>query len=79
MDRDNLFNLDFGNNEAGEGGEVKPVKKPRKPIFKINADYLVDNESALKTLYKTLTNEERLKLKGENNEISDLRKVMNLY
>lgn len=65
--------------EKDKGEEEKKVKKPRKPLFKISPDYLIDNPNGLKALYKMFVVDNKLKFKGKGNEFSDFNKVMNLY
>lgn len=82
----NMFDFDDDGldkeNDINQMNDKDQKKKlPRKPMLKFNAEFLMENPYGLKKLYKSavIDKEKNLNLKGPGHEISDLRKVMNVY
>ncbi len=64
--------------ETEEEKKEEKKKAPRKPVVKLDPQFLVDNPRGLKHLYRhTVIDAERnMQFKGKGNEISDFNKVM---
>jgi hypothetical protein len=68
------------NGEKKDDGkeEEEKKKKPRKPLLKLDPNYLIDNPRGLKRLYKHMVMDfdKNLRLKGKGHEVNDFNRVM---
>ena len=69
-----------------EGGASAPIPvveeiKPKKAVWGFRQEHLIEKPTGINQLFQTFTmqNETINNLKGQNNEISDLNKIVGIY